>query len=119
MSSTRSPKSSIISPMYFDQDSALRTRAPRIGTRLCMLWVQFSAVHSHPRSGKKKFISAGASVSGVSWNSTRTPSMSRTVPVSVISSVGAINPENQNGTPLPRPQSTCPRGLAGSSGPNW
>ena len=39
-----------------------------------MLWVQFSAVHSQPWSGKKKFISAGASVSGVIWNTMRTPS---------------------------------------------
>ena len=50
--------------MYFDQSSASRTWAPRIGTRLCMLCVQFSAMHSQPRSGKKKFISAGASEFG-------------------------------------------------------
>ena len=43
-----------------------------------MLCEQFSAMHSQPpsspRSGKKKFISAGASVSGVIWNTIRTPS---------------------------------------------
>ena len=40
-----------------------------------MLCEQFSAMHSQPVGrGKKKFISAGASVSGVSWNTIRTPS---------------------------------------------
>ena len=46
-----------------------------------MLCVQFSAMHSQPRSGKKKFISAGASVSGVSWNTIRTPSTTNSSPV--------------------------------------
>ena len=36
--------------MYFDQFSESRTWAPRIGTRLCMLCEQFSAMHSHPPS---------------------------------------------------------------------
>jgi len=44
----REPNSSIASPMYFDQLSALRTCAPRIGTRLCIVWVQFSAMQSQP-----------------------------------------------------------------------
>jgi hypothetical protein len=105
--------------MYFDHFSASRTSAPRIGTRLCMLWVQFSAVHSQPWSGKKKFISAGASVSGVSWKTMRTPSTTSSWPVAVISSVGAISPGGQNGIALPSPQSTWVRGPAGSSGPNW
>ena len=70
--------------MYFDQLSASRTWAPRIGTRLCMLCEQFSAMHSQPRSGKKKFISAGASVSGVSWNTMRTPSTTSSSPVRVM-----------------------------------
>jgi len=38
--------------MYFDQFNALRTNAPRIGTKLCMVWEQFSAMHSALRSGK-------------------------------------------------------------------
>ncbi len=105
--------------MYFDQFSESRTCAPRIGTRLCMLWVQFSAMHSQPRSGKKKFISAGASALGVIWNTIRTPSTTSSSPVRVMLSVGAIRPGALNGIALPSPQSTCCRGPAGSSGPNW
>ncbi len=119
ISSVRSPHSSIISPMYFDHFSESRMSAPRMGTRLCMLWVQFSAVHNQPWSGKKKFISAGASASGVIWNTTRTPSTTSSVPVAQISSVGAIRPAGHSGIALPRPQSTCCLGPAGSSGPNW
>jgi hypothetical protein len=105
--------------MYFDHFSASRANAPRIGTRLCMVCVQFSAVHSQPWSGKKKFISAGASASGVIWNRMRTPSTTSSSPVSVISSVGAMRPGGQNGIALPNPQSTCWRGPGGSRGPNW
>ena len=39
------------------------------------------------------FISAGASVSGVYWNRRRTPSTTRSSPVWVISTVGAMSPE--------------------------
>lgn len=109
----------MISPMYLLHFSESRISAPRMGTRLCMLCVQFSAVHSHPWSGKKKFISAGASVSGVIWNTMRTPSTTSSAPVSHTSSVGAMSPGGQNGMPLPSPASTCWRGPCGSSGPNW
>ena len=106
MISVRSPYRSIASPMYFDQFSELRTWAPRIGTRLCMLCEQFSAIHNQPWSGKKKFISAGASASGVSWKMMRTPSTTSSSPVCVISSVGASRPGGDNGIDLPSPQST-------------
>ena len=105
--------------MYFDQLSESRTWAPRIGTRLCMLCVQFSAMHSQPRSGKKKFISAGASVSGVSWNTIRTPSTTSSSPVWVMLLGRRDQAGRRNGIALPSPQSTCWRGPAGSSAPNW
>ena len=38
--------------MYFDQFNALRTSAPRIGTKLCMVCEQFSAMQSARKSGK-------------------------------------------------------------------
>ena len=41
-----------------------RTSAPRSVSRLCRLWVAFSAMHRARWSGKWKFISAGASVPG-------------------------------------------------------
>ena len=75
-----------------------------------MLCEQFSAMHSQPWSGKKKFISAGASVSGVSWKMMRMPSTTSSSPVNVMSSVGAMRPGELSGTPLPRPQSTWPFG---------
>ncbi|SLH57272.1 Uncharacterised protein [Mycobacteroides abscessus subsp. abscessus] len=52
-----------------------RTSAPRRVSTLCMLWVAFSAMHRARWSGNRKFISAGASVPGVSWKSMRTPSI--------------------------------------------
>ena len=75
--------------MYLLQLSVSRACAPRNGSVLCIVWVQFSAMQSAPRSGNMKFISAGASVPGVFWNTTRTPSSTSSVPVSAISSVGA------------------------------
>ena len=53
---------------------ASRTSAPRGVSTLCRLWVAFSAMHSARRSGKRKFISAGASVPGVSWKTISIPS---------------------------------------------
>ena len=76
--------------MYLLHAMASRTLAPRNGYRLCRVWVQFSAMHSRRWSGKKKFISAGASASGVFWNTIRTPPTSSSSPVSVTVSVGAI-----------------------------
>ena len=43
--------------------------------------VQFSAMHSRRLSGKKKFISDGASASGVFWKMIRIPSTSSSSPV--------------------------------------
>ena len=105
--------------MYLLQLSASRAWAPRIGIRLCIVCVQFSAMHNQRWSGKKKFISAGASVSGVSWNTILMPSTTSSWPVWVMSSVGAIRPARASGVALPRPQSMWPRGPGGSNGPNW
>ena len=49
-------------------------------------------MHSARRSGKWKFISAGASVPGVIWKTIRTPSIVSSCPVRVTSLVGAIRP---------------------------
>ena len=54
------------------------------------MWVAFSAMHSARWSGKRKFISAGASVPGVSWKTIRTPSTVSSWPVWVMSTVGGI-----------------------------
>ena len=105
--------------MYLLQARASRVLAPRIGYTLWRVWEQFSAMHRARRSGKKKFISAGASASGVSWNTTRRPARSSSVPVSEIVSVGAIRPDEPSGMAFPSPTSTWPRGPGGSSGPNW
>ena len=70
------------SPMYLLHASASRVCAPRIGYRLCSVCVQFSAMHSRRLSGKKKFISAGASASGVFWNTILMPLRIRSSPVS-------------------------------------
>ena len=79
--------------MYLLQPKASRTWAPRGVKMLCIVWVQFSAMHNTRMSGNRKFISAGASPPGVFWKTTRIPSISSSVPVSEISSVGAINPK--------------------------
>jgi len=79
------------------------------------VWVAFSAMHRARRSGKKKFISAGASVPGVTWNTTRTPSMVASWPVSVTSTVGTINDMVPNEVAIPRPQPIWPVALAGRS----
>jgi hypothetical protein len=58
------------------------------GSALGGLWVTFSARLRARRSGKWKFISAGASVAGVSWKTIRTPSRVPSWPVRVMSSGG-------------------------------
>ena len=83
-----------------------------------MVCEQFSAMQSASKSGKKKFISAGASVSGVSWYTTRTPSITISSPVKVMSRFGAMRVLGPMGIELPSPQSTWPRGPGGSNGPN-
>ena len=91
------------SVMYSLQPSPSRTSAPRGVYRLWSVPEQFSAMQSAACSTNRKFISAGASVSGVSWNSTVRPSISSTVPVSVIDSVGATRPGVPVGTVTPMP----------------
>jgi NADPH-dependent 2,4-dienoyl-CoA reductase/sulfur reductase-like enzyme len=56
-------------------DSALRTSAPRAGSRLCIVALAFSAMNKARIFGRKKFISDGASVPGVTWNTIVTPSI--------------------------------------------
>ena len=51
----------------------------------------FSAMHNSRWSGKWKFISAGASVPGVIWNTMRTPSRTSSSPVRVMSTVGGTS----------------------------
>ena len=78
---------------------------------MCRLWVAFSAMHSARRSGKRKFISAGASVPGVIWKTIRTPSIVSSCPVRVMSTVGAIRPSEPVDVAMPRPVLTWPVGL--------
>ncbi len=83
-----------------------------------MVAVQFSAMHSARNPGNRKFISAGASVPGVRWNSISTPSMVWVSPVTVTSWVGASKPlDPKIGVPRPSPESTWPRSVRGSSIP--
>jgi hypothetical protein len=81
------------------------------------LCVAFSAMHRARRSGKWKFISAGASVPGVSWNTMRTPSSVSSCPVRVMSTVGGISETVPVDVVVPRPAPTCPVGPLGSSAP--
>ena len=77
----------------------------------------FSAMQRAWWSGKRTFISAGASVPGVSWNSMRMPSTVRCSPVAVMLSVGAMS----EGMPIevvwPRPAPTWPKGPRASAAP--
>ena len=70
----------------------------------------FSATQSAAWSAKKKFISAGASVPGVSWNSMVTPSRTSTWPVWVTSRVGAMRPTGPSDAAWPSPQPIWPAG---------
>ena len=64
-------------------------------------------------------ISAGASVSGVSWKIISTPSMVCSSTASWITCVGGISVTVPREVTLPRPASTWPRGPLGSGPPNW
>ena len=68
----------------------------------------FSATHSAAWSENRKFISAGASVPGVSWNSIVTPSRTSTWPVWVMSRVGAMRPICPSDVAWPSPQPIWP-----------
>ena len=87
-----------------------------------MLWtvaVMFSAAQNALWSGNQVFISAGASVPGVFWNTMRTPSTVISSKRLLMSRVGAIRPLDPVDARLPMAWSTCPNGLAGSSRPYW
>ena len=71
-----------------------------------MLWVAFSAMHRARRCGNRKFISAGASVPGVSWKTISMPSTVSRWPVSVTSSVGGIRLTVPSEAVCPRPDPT-------------
>ena len=67
-------------------------------------------MHNARNCGNQKFISAGASVPGVSWNSISTPSTVSVWPVSVIVSVGWMSEIVPSEFVFPSPASTWPRG---------
>ncbi len=79
-----------------------------------MLWEQFSAMHSARYFGKRKFISAGASVPGVNWNMISRPSIIIVWPVAVMSSVGSISVTAPVDVVCPRPAPICPLGPLGT-----
>ena len=85
---------------------------------LCKAPLAFSAMHSARRSGKYRFISAGASVPGVNWNSIRTPSMVRISPVAVMLSLGGTSVTVPRARVGPSPDETWPVGDRGNSQPN-
>ena len=87
-----------------------------------MLWkvlVTFSAIHSSFLSGNQVFISAGASVFGVFWNTIFTPSTVSSSRSSSITRVGAIRVTLPMETFWARPWPAWPKGLAGSRIPYW
>lgn len=67
--------------------------------------------------GKRKFISDGASVPGVSWKTIRTPSTVSCCPVSVMSTVGGMRPIVPVEVPWPRPTPIWPSGAFGRPTP--
>ena len=73
---------------------------------LCRVAVTFSAIHSAFIPGIQVFISAGASVPGVFWNSIVMPSTSNTSMSFSTTLVGVISPTNPADTPWPRPWPT-------------
>ena len=79
------------------------------------MWVAFSAMHRARCAGKKKFISAGASVPGVTWKTTRTPSIVASCPVWVTSTVGAISEMVPLEVVMPRPAADLAGRPAGRS----
>ena len=77
---------------------------------LCIVRVALSAMQRTRRSGKWKFISAGASVPGVSWKTIRTPSTVSSWPVSAMSRLGGIRVTVPSEVVCPRPAPTWPSG---------
>ncbi len=84
---------------------------------LCRLWVAFSAMHSAQRRGSRKFSSEGASVPGVSWNRSSTPSTVSSCPVRLISTVGATRPGRPLEVVKPRPIPSSPVASRSSAPP--
>lgn len=82
-----------------------------------MLCVAFSARHRARRSGKRKFISAGASVPGVTWKTIRTPSTVSVWPVRVMSRVGGTSVRVPLETAGPSPVLIWPSGALGRWSP--
>jgi hypothetical protein len=74
-------------------------------------------MHRAERSGKKKFISLGASVPGVSWKSILTPSTTSRCPVFVTYSVGRTSETVPVLVVCPRPAPTWPAGPLASAAP--
>jgi hypothetical protein len=86
---------------------------------LCSTAVTFSAIHSALYSGIQVFISRGASVLGVYWNTIGTPSTSNSSISSETKRVGAIRPVAPAGMRWPNPYVTKPCWPEGSSRPYW
>ncbi|MNE49324.1 hypothetical protein D3C81_1566430 [compost metagenome] len=87
---------------------------------MCIDITAFSDMLSALSCGKYTFISDGASVPGVSWNSNCTPAMSWLSSGWTIRSVGAIRlMVPPIGAPLPIPVSTWPRSVLGTAPPLW
>ena len=87
-----------------------------------MLWmvpVMFSAAQKALNCGNQVFISAGASVPGVFWNTIRTPSMVSSSTLPSMMRVGAIRVTAPTGVVLPMAWSTCPCGECGRKEPYW
>ena len=105
--------------MYPAQAAPSRTSAPRSVYRLWSVAVQFSATHRALYFGIQVFISAGASVPGVSWNSSSTPSMVIFSPVFVISKVGAMKDTVPVDWPMPMPWASLPSGPGVRRTPYW
>ena len=79
-----------------------------------MVPVQFSAIQSAFISGKYVFISAGDSVSGVSWNIVFTPSIVVSKTSSVTLNVGSryVTPVCATASPIPTESLPCsPAGI--------
>src|SRR5664279_5208340 len=94
-----------------------QAKQPGLGERERELCVAFSAIYSARRWGNRKFISAGASVPGVSWNSMTTPSTVSRCPVRVTSMVGGIKEMVPVDVVWPKPAPIWPLAALGSSAP--
>ena len=90
-----------------------RTRAPLGVSTLCIDTLAFSARSSTWKSGSQTFISAGASVPGVIWNSILTPSTSTVWPVWSMVTLGGASVCVPSATDWPMPEPSVPSALFG------